>query len=443
MEFKLIVESLIFAADKPLTMKQLRTLTESVDDELLNEALNELRSEYDNRGIQLVEVSSGFQFRTHPDNANWVRKLLVGKPPRLTKAMLEVLAIVAYRQPITRPEIEDIRGVDCGGVLRLLLERCLIRIMGKREEVGRPILYGTTKQFLEFFNLRDLRELPTLREFTELSEENAELVTQQYGEESAPATEGEANSSPGDGDSCVTNADSAPAAEGEANSSPGDGDSCVTNTDSAPATIDIEGECSNSLSAMAAQAPDSDETPPLEATVSTQAPNSGGDGTPSVESASSVEKPDTNSQDNSKMKSSSGDINHKIEGKWTARLRQRNKQQQEAEALNQPQDEGVEIPSDFTISETVSPRTETSEAGSKPATVIPISPPPPSPKPVPDIEEEEEDDEALLALDRALDKASNALRAYEDFSKPKPAVSAEKDTKTIENNDMGSKPEHR
>jgi segregation and condensation protein B len=95
---------------------------------------------------------------------------------RLTRAQLETLAIIAYRQPITRPEIEDIRGVDSGATLRLLLDRALIRVLGKKEEPGRPILYGTTREFLDFFSLGDLRELPTLREYSELSPENQEMV---------------------------------------------------------------------------------------------------------------------------------------------------------------------------------------------------------------------------------------------------------------------------
>ena len=98
------------------------------------------------------------------------------KPQRLTRAALETLAIVAYRQPVTRPEVEDIRGVDCGAVLKALLERRLIKILGKKEEPGRPILYGTTREFLEFFALKDLASLPTLREFHELSEEHREIV---------------------------------------------------------------------------------------------------------------------------------------------------------------------------------------------------------------------------------------------------------------------------
>jgi segregation and condensation protein B len=104
------------------------------------------------------------------------------KPMRLTRAAMETLAIIAYRQPITRPEMEDLRGVDCGAVTKALLERKLIRILGKKDEPGRPLLYGTTRDFLELFNLRDLTQLPTLREFQELSEENRKIV-----EEETPA----------------------------------------------------------------------------------------------------------------------------------------------------------------------------------------------------------------------------------------------------------------
>jgi segregation and condensation protein B len=194
MDLKSILESLIFASDKPITLKQLKAVTGNTAAEKLRAALDDIQVEFRDSGIQLAEVGGGYQFRTHPDNAHWVKKLLAGRPPRLTQAMLETLAIVAYRQPVTRPEIEDIRGVDCGGVLRLLLERSLIRIMGKKEEVGRPILYGSTKQFLEFFNLKDLKELPTLKEFTELSEENSERVDEIYEAEDEPALPAEAAS---------------------------------------------------------------------------------------------------------------------------------------------------------------------------------------------------------------------------------------------------------
>jgi segregation and condensation protein B len=130
-------------------------------------------------GIVLYEVSGGWQLRTDPVNAEYVRRFLRVKPQRLTRAAVETLAIIAYRQPVTRPEIEDIRGVDCGAVVKALLDRKLVKILGRKEEVGRPILYGTTREFLEFFALKDLSSLPTLREFQELSQEHRELVEQE------------------------------------------------------------------------------------------------------------------------------------------------------------------------------------------------------------------------------------------------------------------------
>ncbi|MCA9673173.1 MAG: SMC-Scp complex subunit ScpB [Myxococcales bacterium] len=180
MNLQSVIESLIFAADKPLTKRQLRGLT-GAEKEDIDPCLEALREAYEDRGVQLVETGGGFQFRTHPENGDWVRKLLAGRPVRLTRAMLEVLSIIAYRQPVTRPEVEEIRGVDCGSTLRVLLERDLIRIVGKKEEPGRPLIYGTTKYFLEFFNLKDLRELPSLKEFTELTDEHKKHVDEQFG----------------------------------------------------------------------------------------------------------------------------------------------------------------------------------------------------------------------------------------------------------------------
>jgi segregation and condensation protein B len=167
-----ILESLLLAADRPLPAGEIRSALGESDAAAVEEALGALRAHYQDRGIQLCEVSGGWQLRTHPDNAAFVQRLLAGRPARLSRAALETLAIVAYRQPITRAEIEDIRGVDSGGVVHALLGRNLVRILGKKEEPGRPLLYGTTKEFLAFFQLRDLRELPTLREFAELSPES-------------------------------------------------------------------------------------------------------------------------------------------------------------------------------------------------------------------------------------------------------------------------------
>ncbi len=169
---KSIVESLLFASDKPLPLKRLVDVTKERDIENVAAAVEALRADYADRGVVLHEVAGGFQFRTNPMNAHWVRELVAGKPVKLTRAQLEVLAIVAYRQPITRPEVDEIRGVDSGGTMKVLLDRGLIRVLGKKEEPGRPMLYGTSKDFLEFFNLKDLKDLPTLREFYELSEDS-------------------------------------------------------------------------------------------------------------------------------------------------------------------------------------------------------------------------------------------------------------------------------
>jgi segregation and condensation protein B len=173
-----ILESLLFAADRPLAVADFKRLLDDPNGARLGALLERLRERRAATGIQLVQVAGAWQLRTHPANGAWVAKLVAGRPQRLSRAMMETLAIVAYRQPITRPEVDEIRGVDCGPVLRTLLERGLVRAIGKKEEVGRPILYGTTPDFLKTFSMRDLTELPTLREFHELgAEERAKVDT--------------------------------------------------------------------------------------------------------------------------------------------------------------------------------------------------------------------------------------------------------------------------
>jgi segregation and condensation protein B len=174
-----IVESLLYAADRPLSVSDVKRLVNERDGKKVTAALEALRERHADTGIQLASLAGGWQFRTHPDNGPWVAKLVAGRPQRLSRAMLEALAIVAYRQPITRPEIDEIRGVDCGPVLKTLLDRGFVRIVGKKEDVGRPMLYGTTPDFLKVFSLKDLSELPTLREFHELSEQQMASVDAQ------------------------------------------------------------------------------------------------------------------------------------------------------------------------------------------------------------------------------------------------------------------------
>ncbi len=166
-----ILHSVIFAADKPLTLANIKKVLDDPDTKVLRAALRALQDIHHQMGVQLVEVAGGYRFRTNPEHARWVKKLVPEKPIRLSRAALEVLAVVAYRQPVTRAEVEDIRGVDCGGVLRSLLERSLVKIVGRKPEPGRPLLYGTTKEFLSFFGLKSLRDLPSLRDIDALEEE--------------------------------------------------------------------------------------------------------------------------------------------------------------------------------------------------------------------------------------------------------------------------------
>jgi segregation and condensation protein B len=176
-----LIEALVFAADKPMRTSELARLA-SAPVQQVRALLAELRDTYAGRGIVLSEIAGGWVFRTSVQYAPFVRELTSERPVRLTRAQVETLAIVAYRQPITRPEIDDIRGVDSGATLKLLLERDLLRILGKKDEPGRPLLYGTTSRFLEFFGLKSLSDLPTLREFTELSDDSRRVAEAELGE---------------------------------------------------------------------------------------------------------------------------------------------------------------------------------------------------------------------------------------------------------------------
>jgi len=175
---KAILESLLFAAGEPVSLNRLAAVLDSVPKEQIRDALIALGAHYaqGGRGLTVEEVAGGYQLRTRKEFAPQIRKLLAGKPPRLSRSLLETLAIIAYRQPVTRPEIEQVRGVDCGGVLETLLERRLVRIAGRKEAPGRPIIYATTPEFLEVFGLKDLDSLPDLKEFQEIqrAQEEAE-----------------------------------------------------------------------------------------------------------------------------------------------------------------------------------------------------------------------------------------------------------------------------
>jgi segregation and condensation protein B len=168
---KSVVESLLFVADTPLTLDRLCSILEEHDRRDISAAVDELLAEYveGTRGIYLAEVAGGWQLRSRPENADYLRRLNRSRPYRFSNSSLETLAIVAYRQPITRAEVEYLRGVDSGGVLKTLLEKKMLRILGKKDIPGRPLIYGTSREFLESFNLKDLASLPTLKEVQELT----------------------------------------------------------------------------------------------------------------------------------------------------------------------------------------------------------------------------------------------------------------------------------
>jgi segregation and condensation protein B len=166
-----ILEALLFVSEVPVTMERIEEVLEGRSRaEIVGLIAGfQERCRQGDRGLLLVEVAGGYRLVTKPEMAPWVQRLRGTKPAKLSKAALETLAIIAYKQPITKPEIEAIRGVTIDGVLKTLVERDLIRILGRKPEVGRPILYGTSRDFLEYFGFKDLSELPTLKEIESLA----------------------------------------------------------------------------------------------------------------------------------------------------------------------------------------------------------------------------------------------------------------------------------
>jgi len=169
-DIKNIIESLLFVAQEPLTVDRLKKILNHAETKEIRTALEDIATEFDARkgGFYLHRVAGGYQVRSRPEYSDWIKRLLQPKPFRLSKAALETLATIAYKQPIIRSDVEHVRGVDCGGVLKVLLERGFIRVMGRKEIPGRPLIYGTTKRFLEVFGLETLRDLPTPKEIEEL-----------------------------------------------------------------------------------------------------------------------------------------------------------------------------------------------------------------------------------------------------------------------------------
>ena len=176
-EKRRIVEALVLSSSEPISAVKLAEIIPYCDAGEVKDLVNELNTEYaeQDRAFEIWEVAGGFQIRTRAEFSGYLQKLQKERALRLSQASLETLAIIAYRQPVTRAEIEDVRGVDAGATVKSLLERHLIRIAGQREVPGRPMLYGTTRRFLEIFGLESLKNLPTLRELDELAREQGLL----------------------------------------------------------------------------------------------------------------------------------------------------------------------------------------------------------------------------------------------------------------------------
>ena len=223
-----VIESVLFAAGAPVTVKRLLEILspsrrKGPKAPEVQAAIEQLREEFapGKRGIQLIEVGGGYQFRTARENAEWVRAVFRDKPARLGRAALETLAIVAYKQPATRADIESVRGVDAEAALSTLLSRRLVRICGRKEAVGRPLLYSTTPEFLEAFGLKDLKELPSLKELGPVPDEDQTIAVEapvdpapEGGDSNAEAsTEGDDNNAEASAEGDDSNAEAS--AEGD------------------------------------------------------------------------------------------------------------------------------------------------------------------------------------------------------------------------------------
>ena len=198
-KLKTILEAVLLAAERSLTVIQLEALFE-LDEERptrdeIRQALHEMADDYESRGFELKQVASGFRLQVRQEYATWVGRLWEEKPARYTRALLETMALIAYRQPITRGEIEEVRGVSVSSnIIKTLLERDWIKVLGHKDVPGKPTLYGTTKEFLDYFNLQKLDELPTLAEIKDLDSIHPELELDE------DAVDGADNSKTGDSD---------------------------------------------------------------------------------------------------------------------------------------------------------------------------------------------------------------------------------------------------
>jgi len=165
--FKAVIEALLFVSERPVLIEQIRSVLSELDSAKIREILEKLKEEYtnSNRGMRVVEVAGGFQMVTASELSTFLKKFYRKPPERLSGPTLETLSIIAYKQPVTRMEIEGIRGVDVSGIVKSLINKGLVRTAGRKKAPGRPFVYATTRQFLEYFGLKSLQELPKIEEF--------------------------------------------------------------------------------------------------------------------------------------------------------------------------------------------------------------------------------------------------------------------------------------
>jgi segregation and condensation protein B len=192
-EQRRIIEALILASPEPIAISRLVQIVPDLSSGDAKDRINELNTEYaeQDRSFEIWEVAGGFQIRTRAEFSGYLQQLRRERPLRLSKAALETLAVIAYKQPVTRAEIEAVRGVDSGAVAKSLLERRLVRIVGHREVPGRPLLYGTSRRFLEIFGLESIKQLPSLRELEELAREQGIQLPGMGDEPTEAETDGE------------------------------------------------------------------------------------------------------------------------------------------------------------------------------------------------------------------------------------------------------------
>ncbi len=236
-KLKNILEALLLAADKPLDLRRLETLFETDEDrpgkDEIRQALEAIQEDYQGRGIYLKEVASGYRMQVVEDYAPWVARLWEEKPPKYSRALLETLVLIAYRQPITRGEIEDVRGVSVSShIIKTLLEREWVRVLGHKDVPGKPAMYGTTREFLDYFNLQTLDELPPLSEIKDLDKLHPELALD----------EGEAPETDTDTEGAAAGEGDVPQTDEEAESGGAENESVAEAGQPADATVESTGQ---------------------------------------------------------------------------------------------------------------------------------------------------------------------------------------------------------